>query len=296
MSWQSVKFDWNRARAFLVTAEEGSLSAAARALGMSQPTLSRQVAALEEELGVVLFERQKLGLELTPTGLELMQHVRTMADAANDFSLSAAGKSDTLEGTVSISTTETLATFALPPLMVELRKLYPGIQLEVIAAHEASDLKRREADIAIRSFRPSQDDLIIRRLRGDKGRLYASHEYLESIGNPTTVQDLANATILGFDRTLGFVDAINGLGYEFAPEQIGMLVNNHAVQWEMVKAGAGIGIMIEQVAEQEPLVRCVLPELPPWEGELWLVTHSELRTNRKVRVVFDFLAERLGPS
>lgn len=294
MNWASVNFDWNHARAFLVTAEEGSLSAAARALNVSQPTLGRQVSALEDELGVVLFERHKMGLELTPTGLELLSHVQAMADNASQFSLAVAGKSETLEGTVSISATETMATFGLPPLMVELRRLYPGIQLEVIASHAASDLKRREADIAIRSFRPSQADLIIRKIRSEKAKLYATPEYLESIGNPEKPEDLKNASILGFDRTTGFLDFLKELGLDLRADQVGMLVNDHVLQWEMVKAGAGIGIMVDSVGDAEPGVRCVLPDLPTYEGELWLVTHSELRTNRKVNVVFNFLAEQLS--
>jgi DNA-binding transcriptional LysR family regulator len=296
MNWQSVSFDWNRARAFLVTAEEGSLSAAARALGMSQPTLSRQVAALEAEVGVVLFERQKLGLELTPTGLELLQHVKHMANAANEFSLSAAGRSEALDGTVSISTTEVTANYALPPLMLKLRALYPGIQLEVISSHETSDLKRREADIAIRSFRPEQDDLIIRKLRNERGRLYASREYLQKLGNPQRPEDFSAATLIAIERgsITRYMDTLAELGYQFQPEQVGLLVNNLLVHWEMVKAGLGIGVMVDYVGDREPGVVSVLPDLPPWEGELWLVTHRELRTNRRVRVVFDFLAEHLS--
>ena len=98
MDWRSVKFDWNRARAFLVTAEEGSLSAAARALGMAQPTLGRQVSALESELGVILFERAGRGLALTQSGLELVEHVRAMGDAATRVSLTASGQSQSIEG------------------------------------------------------------------------------------------------------------------------------------------------------------------------------------------------------
>src|SRR3954469_19189080 len=117
MDWRSVKFDWNRARAFLVTAEEGSLSAAARALGMAQPTLGRQVDALEEELGVVLFERVGRGLTLTPSGLELLEHVREMGEAANRVSLAAAGQSQSIEGSICIAVSEVYAAFLLPPIL-----------------------------------------------------------------------------------------------------------------------------------------------------------------------------------
>lgn len=157
MDWRSIKFDWNRARAFLVTAEEGSLAAAARALDMTQPTLGRQVAALEQELGVDLFNRRGRGLELTPNGLKLVDHVRAMGDAANRFSLSATGKSDIIEGSICITSTELLSTFVLPPMIQKLRQSEPGIEVEIISTNDETNLYRREADIAIRSFRPSQD-------------------------------------------------------------------------------------------------------------------------------------------
>ncbi len=119
MDWRSVTFDWNRARAFLVTADEGSLSAAARALGMAQPTLGRQMTALEQELGVVLLERVGRGLALTPSGLELVEHVRAMGEAAGRVSLTASGRSQSIEGTIRITTTEVYAAFVLPPMIAE---------------------------------------------------------------------------------------------------------------------------------------------------------------------------------
>src|SRR5688572_12855450 len=145
MDWRAVNFDWNRARAFLVTAEEGSLSAAARALGMAQPTLGRQVDALEEELDVVLFERAGRGLVLTPSGLELLEHVRTMGEAAGRVSLSAAGHSQTIEGSVAVAASEVYAAHLLPPILAKLRVLHPGISVEIVASSAVSNLKRREA-------------------------------------------------------------------------------------------------------------------------------------------------------
>ena len=163
MDWRSITFDWNRARAFLVTAEEGSLSAAARALGMTQPTLSRQVSALEQELGVALFERVGRGFELTPTGQSLIEHVRAMGDAASYLSLAASGKSESLDGNICITAPESTAVFILPPIIQRLRKAEPGIAIELLASSKVSDLKRREADIAIRAFRPTELDLIAKK-------------------------------------------------------------------------------------------------------------------------------------
>ena len=153
-----ISFDWNRARAFLITAEEGSFSAAARALRSTQPTVGRQVAGLEEELGVTLFERVGTRLELTVSGLELLEHVRAMGDAANRTSLVATGQSESVEGNVSITASEAIAAFLLPPILEKLRRSHPGITLELVISNEARDLHRREADIAIRNFEPEHPD------------------------------------------------------------------------------------------------------------------------------------------
>jgi DNA-binding transcriptional LysR family regulator len=152
MDWRAVRFDWNHARAFFVAGEEGSFSAASRALGIAQPTIGRQVAALEDELGVALFERVGSKLELTSAGVDLMDHVRAMSDAATRVSLAATGRSVSVEGTVCITASELIAAYLLPPIVLRLRAKHPGIDLEIIASNSARDLRRREADIAIRNF------------------------------------------------------------------------------------------------------------------------------------------------
>ncbi len=181
MDWRAVKFDWNKARAFLVTAEEGSLSAAARALGMAQPTLGRQVDGLEQELGVVLFERVGRGLTLTPSGMELLEHVRGMGEAAGRVSLAAAGQSQALEGSISISASEIYAAVLLPPIVTKLRVEEPGIHVEIVVSNRASDLLRREADIAIRNFRPTEPDLIAKKIGTADAILYAAPSYVEKL-------------------------------------------------------------------------------------------------------------------
>ena len=149
MDWQAVAFDWNRARAFLVTAEEGSFSAAARALGMSQPTVGRQVAALEQELEVTLFERVGAGLELTAAGLDLLEHVRVMGKAASLMALAATGRAETIEGTVCISASEINAVYILPPIIERIRRTHPAVEIEIVASNNASDLRRREERIEV---------------------------------------------------------------------------------------------------------------------------------------------------
>ncbi len=295
IDWRSVRFDWNRARAFLVTAEEGSLSRAATALGMAQPTLGRQVAAIEKELGVALFERAGRGLELTPNGLDLLEHARAMGEAANRLSLAASGRSDALEGLVSISATEVTAAYVLPPVIAKLRATHPGIDLEIVATSETSDLKRREADIAIRAYRPTQADLIGKKIKEVKAWLYATPGYLDALGNPRRLADLSQAQFLGFDRSREFVDGLNDRGVPVKIEQFNIVTNNHLVHWELVKEGVAIGVMPEDIGDPEPAVERVLPDqFDAFPIELWLVAHRELRTSRRLRVVFDLLAEALA--
>jgi len=294
MDWKSVNFDWNRARAFLVTAEEGSLSAAARALGMAQPTLGRQVSALEQELGVALFERVGRGLTLTPSGLELMDHVRAMGEAAARMSLSASGKAQAIEGTVSISASEVDAAFRLPSIVTKLRQIAPGIDVEIVATNSESDLRRREADIAIRNYRPTQPNLVARKIRDIHGRIYASRSYLDSIGNPSTAEAFFGADFIGFNRSGEFIAAMTRFGLILTQANFPVVSQSHLVQWSHVKQGLGIGIMAADIGDAEPDVVQVLPDLDPIVIPVWLVTHRDVHTSRRVRLVYDLMAKQLA--
>ena len=213
MDWKSITFDWNRARAFLVTAEEGSLAAAARSMGMTQPTLGRQVAALESEIGFDLFTRRGRGLELTPYGIKLLEHVRLMGDAANQFSLSASGKSGVIEGDVSITASELLSTFMLPRMIKTLRDVEPGIDIEIYSTNEVRDLNRREADIAIRSFRPTQPELITKKLCSIQGHLYAAKSYLQQLGQPPTIDELNKDDFIVTEKPGRVMTFLNSQGF-----------------------------------------------------------------------------------
>lgn len=277
-----------------MTAEEGSLSAAARALGMTQPTLGRQVAALEEELGIALFERVGRGIELTPSGLALVEHVRAMGEAANRVSLTASGKSDTLEGNICISATEATAAYLLPPIIHKLRQQEPGIDIELIATNTASDLIRREADIAIRGFRPTQPDLIAKKVCDTQAYLYATPGYLMRLGNPGSPQAFRHAEFLGFNKSNEYLNGLKERGFELSLRNFRVKTENHLVHWALVKQGLGIGAMSAQIGDAEPMVQRILPNIEPFLFETWLVAHRELRTSRRVRVVFDFLAAELS--
>ena len=297
MDWKSITFDWNRARAFLVTAEEGSLAAAARSMGMTQPTLGRQVAALESEIGFDLFTRRGRGLELTPSGIKLLEHVRLMGDAANQFSLSASGKSDVLEGDVSITASELFSTFMLPSVIKALRELEPGIEIEIYSTNEERDLNRREADIAIRSVRPTQPDLIAKRLCSVRANLYAAKSYLRYLGNPPSIDELNKANYIDTENPGRLMELLNSQGLSLNKQNFPVISNSHIVQWELVKQGVAICATAEEIGDNEPLVeRVSIPNPPLITMDLWLVTHNELRTNRRIRRVFDFLVSAFADS
>lgn len=296
MDWRTVTFDWNRARAFLVTAEEGSLSAAAKALGVSQPTLSRQVAALEEELSTALFERGGRGLELTQNGLELLAYVRAMGEAASSFSLAATGRATSIEGEITISASEVTAAFILPPILKKLRARYPGIAIALVASNEASDLRRRAADIAIRNFRPTQPDLIARKIGRFSATLYGTPDVLDALAaaGSRNGDALAGVPFIGFvSNNEAYAAALAGSGIVLDDANFTVKTDSHPAHWEMTKLGIGLGMMPIELGDAEPLVKRAFADTL-FSGDVWLVSHRELRMNLRVRSVFDFLADELA--
>ncbi|MCB9793648.1 MAG: LysR family transcriptional regulator [Alphaproteobacteria bacterium] len=290
MDWTRVTFDWNRARAFLVTAEEGSFSAAARALGSTQPTLSRQVAALEEELGLTLFARVGTRLELTESGLELLERARPMGEAAVQLSLAAASSAERVVGPVTVTAGEVSCAFLLPPLVARLRVEHPGITVELVATNEVRSLQRREADIALRSVRPAHPDLYARRMRDETAGLFGARAYLERIGPLRCREDLARAEILNFNHSAALAEGLAQAGLPVQVEQFPTVASNQLVQWALCRAGAGLCLMVNEVGRADPAVARVLPD---FEVSIprWLVCHRDLRTSRRLRVVWDQLAE-----
>lgn len=297
MDWRKFAFDWNRARAFLVTAQEGSFSGAARALGQSQPTLGRQVGALEDELGVALFERVGHRLQLTATGAELAEQVRHMSEAAARFSLIAAGQSQAVEGLVRLAASQAVSAHLLPPVIEQLSKAHPQLDFEIVVSNASSDLRRREADIAVRHFRPEGDDLVAKLIKEEScAYLYGSPKYLRRLSNPKTAEDLAaKATVLGFDDGPRLLQALRAGGIPFPDEASPLRTEDHLVQWELCKQGHGLCVMMQEVGDHERGVRRALPDAPAVVTlPIWVVSHRELRTSRKIRVVFDAVAQHLA--
>lgn len=286
--------DWNWIRAFLATVERGSLSAAARELGLTQPTLSRQIAALERDLGLTLFERVGKSLVLTHTGRELLEEVRTMGVAADRLAIIASGQSQSLEGIVRISASDAFAAYLLPDMLARLHAVSPGIRIEVISANDISDLMRREADIAIRHVQPEPVGLISRLCHHDIADLYATSDYLDRLGRPRSARDLAHARFIGFSGPNDLIERLNQRGVPVTEDNFLWKANSAVAAWEMARKGLGICIMVDRVANRTLGMERVLADFEPIPVSTWVVTHRELHTSRRIRLVFDLLAEELS--
>lgn len=286
--------DWNHLRAFLATAEEGSFSAAARVLRLTQPTLSRQVAGLEQDLGVHLFERVGRSIDLTAAGRELLQHARAMGDAASKLSLTAAAQSQSIDGELRLTASDVFSAHVLPPVLHQLRKVAPRLRINVVAANDIRDLLRREADIAIRHVRPDQPDLIARLVREANAYFYASTEYLDRRGRPQTMADLAQHDFLSFGDVDEALSHYLPLGLPLSHDNFHVGSTSGVVAWEYVRQGFGVTAMEEAVAMATPGIERVLPAMDPIVFPVWLTTHRELHTSRRIRLVFDMLADFLA--
>ena len=294
MNWDAANFDWNQARAFLATAEEGSLSAAARALGVTQPTLSRQVGALEEQLGVTLFERGPRTMKLTVAGHQVLDHVKLMHDAATKVLLSASGQSQDIEGMVRIACTHTMACFHLPPILSEIRNVAPDLEIEVDTSNALKDLIQREADIAIRHARPTQVELIAKLIRTTTATLYASKDYLDRVGRPRSAEDLLQMDFLGFEQIEQMIPVFKEKGLNLSRKNFPITADSGPVSIELARKGLGIGLLLHEDICLFPELEPVWPAFPAIEVPIWLVTHRELHTSKRIRLVFDMLAQRLS--
>ena len=288
------QLDWNHLKAFLETAETGSLSAAARKLGLTQPTLSRQVAAIERQLGVTLFERVGKAMVPTRTGLALLDHARVMGSVADELRMAASGQSEAVDGVVSISATEPVAAYLLPGVLARLRQQAPGIVIDVVTSDALSDLQRREADIAVRHVRPQQPDLIGRWVREATAGFYASKDWVRQHGHPRTAEQAAQHAFIGGDRSGHYLELLRQHGLPLVAANFVCYAKSSLSSWSLVRAGLGIAPMMDEIACDMPDLVRVLNDVPPVRFPIWLVTHRELRTSRRIRLVFDVLAEALG--
>lgn len=294
MDKAATSFDWNQIRAFLATVDSGSLSAAARTLHLTQPTVGRQINALEQDLGVTLFERAGKVMRPTPSGLDLVEHVREMADAATRVSLIASGRSQSIDGLVRITASDVNSAYLMPEILKDVQAAAPKLHVDLIAANDVRDLLRREADIAVRHVRPEQPDLIARKLGDARAHFYASEAYLERRGTPADVTAMAAHDFVSFGSPDSMIGHLAPLGLTLTRDNFKYGSASGLVAWELVRAGFGITPMAENVGDATPGVVRVLPEREAILFPVWLVTHRELHSARRIRLVYDILADHLA--
>jgi DNA-binding transcriptional LysR family regulator len=284
------RFDWSLVKSFLAVLDAGSLMGAARQSGRQQPTLSRHIAELETQLGTPLFERTGRGVTPTAAALAMADGARQMAQGADALARTLAGRREQTTGTVRISTSMVAAAYLLPAVLAELRLREPGIQLELVASNQITNLLRREADIAVRMVRPAQASLVARKL-GEVGLgAYAHERYLQRAGTPREPAELAHHTLIGYASDDQIERGFARMGLLLQREHFALRTDDQVAYGRMVAAGAGIGFIANYNAAQLPGVRRVLPQLPIPPLPCWLAVHREIRGSAVVRKVYDFLA------
>jgi DNA-binding transcriptional LysR family regulator len=286
--------NWSLVQKFLAVAETGSLSAAARRMGCSQPTLGRQIRSLESALGVILFNRHARGFALTDAGAELVPMARQMQEAMQAITFTAAGQAQQLEGTVRITASIFASHMLLPPILAHIRTAEPAIQLDLIPSDTTENLLFREADIAVRMYRPTQLDLVTRHVTDLELGVFAARSYLERKGRPQSAEELLNFDLIGYDRNDLILRTMSEMGWAARHEDFAVRCDNQATYWELLRAGCGIGFSQVGAARADPLVEQLdldidLPALP-----IWLTAHQAMRQTPRLRRVWDLLAEGLS--
>ena len=283
---------WDLYRSFLAVLQEGSLSAAARALGLTQPTVGRQVVALEEQLGVALFTRSQTGLAPTEAALELRTHIESMQSIAESLVRVAHGLGSTVRGTVRISASEVVGVEVLPPILARLRERHPELAIELVLSNRVQDLVQREVDIAVRMTAPQQDVLLATRVGEVPLGLYAHNVYLTRKGTPTDLATLVRHDLIGFDLETPFIRAARQHFPIWSREHFALRCDSDLAQLALIRAGAGIGICQQGIARRDAQLLRVLPDVS-LQLTAWVAMHTDLRKSPRCKVVFDALVQGL---
>lgn len=288
-----VRYTWDHIRTFRAVAETGSLSAAARALQITQPTVGRHIDLLEESLNFSLFVRSREGMTLTQQGADLVAEATEMEIASIGFERRAAGLDEDLTGVVRISANEIFGVMILPRIIPKFMQDNPGIQVELIVSNSTANLLRRDADVAIRMFRPTQNDLVARKIADLPLGFFTRRDYLRENGEPQSLRDLLSHRFIGMDRETSLIDAGRMLGVSFTPNDFAFRCDSILTHIEAIRSGVGIGVTHQGLAAQWPEVDQVLPDIRLPSLDLWIACHSEVRHNKRIRVLMDFLAVAL---
>lgn len=284
---------WDLLQTLLGVLREGSLSGAARLLGLTQPTVGRHIAALEAALGQVLFTRSPTGLLPTETALALRAHAEQMETAAAALQRAASSRGTQAAGTVRVTASEIVGIEVLAPVFAALRDSHPGIVLELALSNRVQDLLRREADIAVRMTPPEQGQLIARRIGAIDIGLHALPGYLDRHGRPASFAELAGHTLIGFDAVTPFIRAGSKRLGGITRDSFALRCDSDLAQLALIRAGAGIGVCQLPLARREPVLERVLADQFTWPLETWVAMHEDLRQNAACRVVFDALVVEL---
>lgn len=285
--------DWSRLQAFVTVADTGSLSAAARRLGLSQPTLGRQIKALEGELGISLFIRQPRGLVPTEAALDLLPAARSMKEAAGRLELAAAGRSADIAGTVRLTASNVVSLHILPELLAGIRLAEPAIQIELVPSDRSQNLLFREADLAIRMYRPEQLDVVTQYLGDVELGLFAAKSYLDRRGRPARPEEIPDHDLVGYDADEALIRGMREMGLPAARDWFDLRCDDHNVLWALVRAGCGLGFGQVRIGEADPAVERLLPDLPLPSLPIWLTAPEAMRRTPRIRRVWELLAEGL---
>ena len=285
--------DWSHLQSFVAVAEHGSLSAAARATGGSQPTLSRHISLLEEQIGARLFERSQAGVVLTERGSALLQHASSMADSAARAAFAVQGKADVPGGTVRITASQVVGTFLLPEVITALHARHPQIEIELVASDSTDNLLRREADIALRMYRPTQEDVITQHICDLDIAAYATPAYIARKGRVAVPEDLLDHDMIGYDANPLMIEGLKAAGLSVTRNFFKFRCDDQVVCWQMARAGFGVGLNQIVIADNDPTVERISGPEPLASVPLWLTAHPDLRQSPRVRRVYDFLRDAL---
>jgi len=287
--------DWEHCRTFLGVLEHASLSAAARALGLAQPTVGRHVAALEKSLGLSLFTRSPSGLLPTDAALELRRHAEAMRShaAALRRTAAGAGAGAGIAGSVRISASEVVGIEVLPPILARLQTEHPRLAVELVLSNRVQDLLQREADIAVRMTAPQQEQLVARKVGEIELGLHAHADYLQRRGTPQTTAGLRAHALIGFDEETPFLRSAKHWLPVWERAAFALRADSDVAQLALIRAGAGIGICQAALAARDARLVRVLPDQFAIPLPTWLVMHEDLRQSARCRVTFDALAQGL---
>ncbi|QNK02450.1 LysR family transcriptional regulator [Dyella telluris] len=284
---------WELYRSFLAVMREGSLSGAARALGMTQPSLGRHMRELESTLGAALFARSPQGLAPTELARELVPHAQAMAAASAALQRAASAGQGEVSGTVRLTASEVIGAEVLPAILADFRERHPGIVVELVLSNQAADLLRRDADIAIRMVQPTQEALVARHVGRVELGMFAHRRYLESHGYPASLDALAGHALIGFDTERPYIRRLRPAGLPYSREHFALRTDSDLAALAAVRAGFGIGIVQANLARRDPLLVRLFPVELSLSLETWVVMHEDLRPSLRVRRLFDHLAEAL---